>query len=348
MKIEFRRIDYGPISENKIIIDTVTIHNPTKEEMKFSIPDAPKHIEFNFTEKILAPSEKTKLITTYKTQLINDYGLKVNNVKINTENSNGKKTGTLTITATIEEDFSDLTDEEWENAPMIQIVEKNLNFTDVEVDKPQTKILHFTNNGKRDLIIRKIKSKRKEFEIVSFDKIVKPGESGEIEVVLNLTYQINKVQSLLSIFSNDPKNSTKNLYLNAEMEFREKKIKTKNDNKPTLTYSNISLGDAYEMIKTRDNDDNFIILDVRTKPELEVGYIQNSILYEYESPDFRKFLTILDKSRTYLVYAKTGYRSMEAMKIMKEMKFQNVFNLEEGFNGWKKGGYPFKTDQKKL
>lgn len=76
------------------------------------------------------------------------------------------------------------------------------------------------------------------------------------------------------------------------------------------------------------------VLDVRTpKEHFEEGYIGEDNL-NVEDPAFEQRLTELDKSRTYLVYCKTGVRSRRACEIMRSKGF-NVINLDGGFEKWK-------------
>ena len=45
-------------------------------------------------------------------------------------------------------------------------------------------------------------------------------------------------------------------------------------------------------------------------------------------------LNVLDKSKTTVVYCKSGNRSGKSALIMKSLDFKNVYNLKEGMNGW--------------
>ena len=41
-----------------------------------------------------------------------------------------------------------------------------------------------------------------------------------------------------------------------------------------------------------------------------------------------------DKSKMYLVYCRSGSRSVAACQILESVGIKNVFNLTEGFTGW--------------
>ncbi|MCF7886397.1 MAG: rhodanese-like domain-containing protein [Candidatus Marinimicrobia bacterium] len=97
--------------------------------------------------------------------------------------------------------------------------------------------------------------------------------------------------------------------------------------------------EAYQLIQENADNDDFIIIDVRTPAEYNEGHIEKAININFYNDDFRASLEELNKSRTYLIYCKMGGRSGNALAIMEELKFQQVYNLSSGISGWKSAGY---------
>ena len=84
-----------------------------------------------------------------------------------------------------------------------------------------------------------------------------------------------------------------------------------------------------------EKDDNAVILDVRTKEEIEEGYIPNSTNIDfYLGQEFLNEVEKLDKSKNYYVYCRSGNRSGQACAIMNSVGFKNAYNLEGGFMNW--------------
>ncbi len=98
--------------------------------------------------------------------------------------------------------------------------------------------------------------------------------------------------------------------------------------------------EAYQMIVDNEGNDNFIVLDVRTKDEVLKSHIPRSLNLDYHQPNFKEELEKLDKNKTYLVYCRTGVRSKGAMKIMKELGFKKIYNLVGGITNWKRREMP--------
>lgn len=90
-----------------------------------------------------------------------------------------------------------------------------------------------------------------------------------------------------------------------------------------------------EWTEQMQNDDNAVILDVRTPEEVEEGYIPNSTNIDiYLGQDFLNELEKLDKTKTYYVYCRSGNRSGQACAIMNSIGIEKTYNLEGGFMNW--------------
>lgn len=96
----------------------------------------------------------------------------------------------------------------------------------------------------------------------------------------------------------------------------------------------------YKEISTVELDDlakvgNPIFLDVRTPEEFNGGAIPNAKHINYYGSDFDKKINQLDKSKTYIVYCKSGMRSKKTAQLMIDSGFNNIYNLLGGYDAWK-------------
>lgn len=105
-------------------------------------------------------------------------------------------------------------------------------------------------------------------------------------------------------------------------------------------FKTISSQEFADLIGERDGEADFVILDVRTPAEYEKGHIQKAVLLDYYSKAFVPDLKGLDKSKTYLIYCRSGNRSGKTLDLMKKLEFQEAYNLQRGINGWSKKGFP--------
>ena len=105
-------------------------------------------------------------------------------------------------------------------------------------------------------------------------------------------------------------------------------------------YPNPSPAEAREVVGKRSGDPRFVLLDVRTPKEFQAERIEGAVMVDYLSPAFRDEMAKLDREKTYLVYCRTGNRTVGALKVMRELGFRNVLHLSSGITKWKEAGYP--------
>ena len=82
-----------------------------------------------------------------------------------------------------------------------------------------------------------------------------------------------------------------------------------------------------------------IVLDVRTPEEVAEGHIANSVNIDFYKDDFEQKVKQLSKDKEIYVYCAAGGRSSDAAKLLQKNGYK-VYNLEDGFEDWKKKGYP--------
>ncbi|MDP4683578.1 MAG: rhodanese-like domain-containing protein [Crocinitomicaceae bacterium] len=98
------------------------------------------------------------------------------------------------------------------------------------------------------------------------------------------------------------------------------------------SYKNIQ---ATEFSKLK-SDPNTVIIDVRTPAETAAGVIEGASLFvDYTASNFGTEINKLDKTKNYIVYCRSGGRSVGASEQMIAAGFKNVYNLEGGISNWK-------------
>lgn len=109
---------------------------------------------------------------------------------------------------------------------------------------------------------------------------------------------------------------------------------------PTQIIENITPQEAFTLIQDNQNNPDFVIIDVRTAEEFAAGHLENVITIDFYSETFRDELNLLDKSKTYLIYCRSGNRSGQSLAIMEELNFREVYNMSGGIDQWFAEGLP--------
>ena len=84
------------------------------------------------------------------------------------------------------------------------------------------------------------------------------------------------------------------------------------------------------------NQEDAIIIDVRTPAEWAEGIIPNALLIDiYSGQEFvNKISNLVDRDASYYVYCRSGVRSQQACSYLNELGFNNAFNLSGGISNY--------------
>ena len=78
-----------------------------------------------------------------------------------------------------------------------------------------------------------------------------------------------------------------------------------------------------------------VVLDVRTEEEFESGHIPNAKNIDLRmGPGFIDEINTLVKNKSYYVYCRSGARSAQAVQLMRDLGFNETYNLLGGILEW--------------
>ncbi|MDK2979285.1 MAG: hypothetical protein PWP52_1999 [Bacteroidales bacterium] len=217
LRLQSNHLPFTRVYNNQVKIDTLKIYNASDQILKLSFQNVPEYLKLKVSPDELRPKEKGFIIGEYDGRKVNDWGFIVDRVSmlINGENISGNS---ITISAKVEEDFSHLTVKEKENAPKIEFEEKNFNFGKVPFSQKQVeKEFVFKNTGKRDLIIRKIRTTCGCTTTNLEKKVLKPGESSSFNAVFKFGSRKGMQRKTIYVISNDPSNPEERLTISVEI-----------------------------------------------------------------------------------------------------------------------------------
>ena len=86
-------------------------------------------------------------------------------------------------------------------------------------------------------------------------------------------------------------------------------------------YVNITAEEAKEIM---DNEEGYIILDVRTQEEYDEGHIPGAIVISHEEIAEKADEVLTDKEQLILVYCRSGRRSKIAAEALMELGYTNI------------------------
>lgn len=86
------------------------------------------------------------------------------------------------------------------------------------------------------------------------------------------------------------------------------------------------------------SEPDVVVLDVRTDSEFNQSHIQNSINIDVLADNFYMKVSMLDKSKSYAIYCRSGKRSLDACEVLSDLGITSLFNLSGGILDWIESG----------
>ena len=99
---------------------------------------------------------------------------------------------------------------------------------------------------------------------------------------------------------------------------------------PNNNYQQISMKEAVSIMET---EDNYIILDVRTKEEYQEKHIPGAVNLPNETISTADIPELPAKEQLILVYCRSGNRSKQAAKKLAALGYTNIIEIG-GINDW--------------
>jgi rhodanese-related sulfurtransferase len=83
-----------------------------------------------------------------------------------------------------------------------------------------------------------------------------------------------------------------------------------------------------------------VLMDVRTVEEYESGHLADAKNICWTCPGFESEVASVEKTKPVFVYCAVGGRSAQAVSKLRELGYQNVYDLKGGIRAWHSKGLP--------
>ncbi len=196
---------------------SIQVINTSDQDQTISFSQVPAQLKLQAQPVTLKPKEKGVITGIYDASLVNDWGFVISRVSV-TYNGKEDRNNRLTISATISEDFSNMTPEQIEDAAQIVFTEKVFNFGKMKQKSTVEHNFTFKNTGKNDLLIRKVRSSCGCTAVTPSETTIKAGGTSQIKAIFNSGTRVGRQNKSITIITNDPKNPNTVLRVTGEVE----------------------------------------------------------------------------------------------------------------------------------
>lgn len=196
--------------------EVIDVINNTDKPMAIGFHKVPKHVQVHISNTVLKPDQVGAITIKYIAALAADYGKRDDSfyVVINNkekQNPNNK----INLTANITEDFSRLSADLINKAPVAAFSQNRIELGSMVRGTSKTSSVNLTNNGKTNLLIRKIVSDYDGMKVNPAFMSIAPGKTIKLNVTFNAgTFDGNVVQRF-TVITNDPKASINRIFVHA-------------------------------------------------------------------------------------------------------------------------------------
>ncbi len=199
-----------------------TIYNPTQKTIKILGVKTPSYMSVTKDKDYILPNSGLGLKFKYRAKEANDFGKKLDEVIIHTDDSLEPKKKFL-IRANIVEDFDNLSEKEKAHPPIFEAITPVVDLGQVNTQSTHTVNFTITNRGKSPLFVRKIFSTcgctTTDYD---YSKPIKKGKKATITVLYNTNYDIGKIEKQISLITNTPNQTLHYLVLKANIVYTKK------------------------------------------------------------------------------------------------------------------------------
>ncbi len=219
VRFESNHLAFTNVKKTEKKIRVMPIMNTSAKPVRITFEMLPAHLTLKANPETLKPGQKGIIEGTYDATKNNAWGNVSDMVKV-ALNGVVQNTSYYYISANLVEDFSKLSKEDLEKAPVFKLASTTFDLGKIPGSTEKEVEFKFTNTGKSDLVIRHVRSTCGCTAIMQTQQGsgIKPGQSSSIKAVFNSGTYKGRVTKAIYVYTNDPKNSEVVLMLNAEVE----------------------------------------------------------------------------------------------------------------------------------
>ncbi len=200
-------LSFVKIKNTEVKTDSLQFYNPGTQPVKISFKSLPPFLKAKAVPETIQPKQKGYFVVSYDATKVKEYGFLMNRIYLvfdGAENYNQA----FSVSATIEEDFSKLSQQQLANAPKIDFDTRVFQFGDIVEGAKAEHTFSIINKGKSDLLIRSVKSSCGCTAANPASMVIKPGESTNMKTVFDSQGKTGMQNKTVTIISNDPANAT--------------------------------------------------------------------------------------------------------------------------------------------
>ena len=217
LRLSTTLLKIGRIKTNATKSDTIRIYNDGIRNMSLLLGKLPSHLDVHLGTAALAPKTESWIAITYNASLKNDFGFVIDRIEVVTNDSVQPKK-IISVSANIQEYFSPLSAEDSLTIQKAIWSVTSYDYGKIKQGAKPSFVFAITNEGKRDVIIRKIKSNCTCMKVSASKDTIPPGGNSQVSLEFDSANKLGKDSRKVNVFLNDPARPEVVLEMKGEIE----------------------------------------------------------------------------------------------------------------------------------
>ena len=200
-------LSFVRIKNNEQKTDSLKFINLSGSKVKIGLKGVLAYLNVKVVPETVENNGTGFIVVTFDGAKVTELGFQMSRVYLTYNGEENYNYG-VNVTATVEEDFSKLSQKDLQNAPIIDFNERVYDFGEVTEGKKVEYTFKILNKGKSDLLIRSVKASCGCTAANPTSNVVKPGTDTDLKVVFDSNGKLGLQNKTITIISNDPNSAT--------------------------------------------------------------------------------------------------------------------------------------------
>jgi len=208
------------VEKGKIMNRVIEIQNSGKSDLKPSIENLPAYLSVSVQPETLKPNQTGSITFTFNSKNTNQWGPVTDEIYVVLNNQRKYADEfQLRVIGNVVEDFSKLTLDQKQKAPILETKGRTINFGVINPGAKKTIKFKLTNKGISALEIRRIINNNKELNVRPAKMTINTGKSQDLVFdVITKALPEGEYKKSVTLQTNDPDNSFVILVLNWQVQ----------------------------------------------------------------------------------------------------------------------------------
>ncbi len=208
LKADKDEINFGEVEINSAIqVQEIRLINVMRDTIWLTPKKLPKGFSYEQSEEVIPPGGSCRLTLRYDPSGLTSWGSLNSSIALEIKRAIKTEVRKVPVSLSLIDAFSQLSQEQIDYAPSIACLD-NIDkiIMNGKLNQWETTKLTLINNGRSDLLIRKIETNSSNIIVKKYDEKIASGKTGRVLISFLKTTDMKKLEQELVIWNNSPEN----------------------------------------------------------------------------------------------------------------------------------------------